>query len=410
MKIVLIIGMVFPEPQSTGAGSRMLELIQLFQKDNYRIVFASAAADSEYMFDLNSINVEKVSIRLNDSNFDTFVKKLNPQIVLFDRFVTEEQFGWRITENCPNALRILDTEDLHCLRLARQKAYEEDRYFDTNDLFSETAKREIASILRCDVSLIISEFEIDLLKKVFKIDASILYYLPFVLKPITIDEQKKWPKFNERTNFIFVGNFLHEPNCNAVQYLKKSIWPKLKQKLPEAKMLLYGAYPSKKITDLHQPKDNFFVMGRAENSIEEVQKARVVLAPLQTGAGIKKKLIEAMQCGTPNVTTPIGAEGINDNLPWSGTIANSAEEIINASISIYTNENEWDSAQNQGVKIINNRFNFNLFESNFLSMILELQENIQTIRKTNFLGEILKHHTLSSTLYLSKWIEEKNKR
>jgi hypothetical protein len=46
-----------------------------------------------------------------------FVKQLQPSIVLFDRFMIEEQFGWRV-ENCPNAVRILDTEDLHCLRLA----------------------------------------------------------------------------------------------------------------------------------------------------------------------------------------------------------------------------------------------------------------------------------------------------
>jgi hypothetical protein len=50
------------------------------------------------------------------------VKELNPAVVLFDRFMMEEQFGWRVSENCPDALRLLDTEDLHCLRLARQNS------------------------------------------------------------------------------------------------------------------------------------------------------------------------------------------------------------------------------------------------------------------------------------------------
>jgi hypothetical protein len=44
---------------------------------------------------------------------------LNPDIVVFDRYMTEEQFGWRVIKNCPKALRILDTEDLHFLRKAR---------------------------------------------------------------------------------------------------------------------------------------------------------------------------------------------------------------------------------------------------------------------------------------------------
>jgi hypothetical protein len=47
------------------------------------------------------------------------VKELNPAVVLFDRFMMEEQF-WRVSENCPDALRLLDTEDLHCLRGASE--------------------------------------------------------------------------------------------------------------------------------------------------------------------------------------------------------------------------------------------------------------------------------------------------
>ena len=77
-------------------------------------------------------------------------------MVLFDRFMMEEQFGWRVVENCPNALRLLDTEDLHCLRQARQLALKEDRTFTTEDLFSDIAKREIAStatVFECAISV-----------------------------------------------------------------------------------------------------------------------------------------------------------------------------------------------------------------------------------------------------------------
>ena len=80
-------------------------------------------------------------------------------------FITEEQFGWRVAENCPDAIRLLDTEDLHFLRKARQEVVNKNQELN---LFSETAKREIASIYRCDVSLIISEFEMQLLQETFK--------------------------------------------------------------------------------------------------------------------------------------------------------------------------------------------------------------------------------------------------
>ncbi|TYA96141.1 glycosyltransferase, partial [Seonamhaeicola marinus] len=73
------------------------------------------------------------------------VKQLNPKVVMFDRFMTEEQFGWRVTEQCPNALKILDTEDLHCLRKGRHQAFKEGALFNKTYLFNAIAKREIAS-------------------------------------------------------------------------------------------------------------------------------------------------------------------------------------------------------------------------------------------------------------------------
>jgi hypothetical protein len=96
---LLIIGTVFPEPNSSAAGSRMMQIIAVFQKQNYKITFASTANDSEFMVDLDVIGVVKKNISLNDDRFDEFVKILNPSIVIFDRFITEEQFGWRIAGN-----------------------------------------------------------------------------------------------------------------------------------------------------------------------------------------------------------------------------------------------------------------------------------------------------------------------
>ncbi|HBX56018.1 MAG TPA: glycosyltransferase, partial [Pseudomonas sp.] len=58
---------------------------------------------------------------LNCDSFDAMVAALQPDLVLFDRFFTEEQFAWRVERAWPNALRVLDTSDLHSLREARQQ-------------------------------------------------------------------------------------------------------------------------------------------------------------------------------------------------------------------------------------------------------------------------------------------------
>jgi hypothetical protein len=407
---VLIIGFVWPEPNSSAAGGRMVQLISIFAAKGFEVTFASPAIDSDFMIDLDSLGVPKKSIALNCSSFDVFVQELNPTIVLFDRFMIEEQFGWRVAQNCPDALRLLDTEDLHCLRLARQKAFKEKRTFSTDDLLVEdVAKREIASILRCDVSLMIAEYEMELLQTVFKIDSCLLYYLPLLLEPVEDSTIQNLPLFEERNNLLFIGNFLHEPNWNAVQYLKETIWPLIRKQMPEAVLQIYGAYPSQKVLQLHQPKQGFYIMGRADDAQEVVRKARVVLAPLRFGAGIKGKLVEAMQCGTPSVTTTIGAESMCGDLPWNGFIIDDAQVFANKAVELYHDKTIWLKAQESGFEIIEKRYLKSSFANDFVMHILEIQTHLKQHRLDNFIGALLQHHTLTSTKYMSRWIEEKNK-
>ena len=408
---LLIIGFVWPEPNSSAAGGRMMQLILLFKAKGFHITFASPAQDSDFMVDLAEFGVEKKTIELNNSSFDIFIKELNPTVVLFDRFMMEEQFGWRVAENCPDALRLLDTEDLHCLRLARQKAFKENRDFLTSDLLSEeVAKREIASILRCDLSFMIAEFEMELLESVFKIDKNILYYLPFLVEPTPIESLQELPAFEERSNFIFIGNFLHEPNWNAVQYLKEIIWPLIKKQVPGAVLHVYGAYPSQKVLQLHNAKEGFLIMGRAQNAQDVVKKARVVLAPLRFGAGIKGKLLEAMQCGTPSITTNIGAESMHGNLPWNGFVTDDVQVFADKAVQLYQDKSIWLKAQENGFEIIEKRYFKSLFADDFVKHILKVQTHLKQHRLNNFMGSLLQHHTLTSTKYMSRWIEEKNRK
>ncbi|WP_282018806.1 glycosyltransferase [Salegentibacter mishustinae] len=406
---LLVIGCVWPEPNSSAAGSRMLQLLEFFLAENYKITFVTTAARSEFAVDLDKMNIASEVIKMNHPSFDELIKNVQPDLVLFDRFMTEEQFGWRVDENCPEAIKILDTEDLHFLRKTRIEAYkkslpEEDLYFD-----AEITKREIASIYRCDLSLIISEAEIKLLQEEFKISSKLLYYLPFQLEPISEEEKINLPGFEQRENFISIGNFLHEPNWNAVLYLKEEIWPLIRRELPGAKLYIYGAYPSQKVWNLHNEKEGFIVKGRTENAEAVMRNAKVCLAPIRFGAGLKGKLIQAMQCGTPAVTTSVGAEGIPGNLAWNGYITNNQQEFAKKAVGLYTEENLWKNAVENGFRIINSRFNKTEHQQEFSKKLAELIQNISVYRRENFVGRMLQHHQHRSTYFMAKFIEEKEK-
>ncbi|WP_299438187.1 glycosyltransferase [uncultured Aquimarina sp.] len=411
MNNILIIGNVWPEPNSSAAGSRMLQLIQLFLSKNWSVTFASTAIESNHMHDIASLGVNKMNIEINNDSFDHFIKDLKPNIVMFDRFMTEEQFGWRVTKQLPNTLKILNTEDLHSLRKTRQEAFKNEITFSHSDLKkSDITKREIASIYRCDLSLIISDIEINLLRKEFNITKELIHYLPFLLNPITVKTKENWPSFDKREHFMTIGNFRHEPNWNSVLYLKETIWPLIKKQLPKAELHIYGAYPPPKATQLHNPQQGFHIKGWTKNAQEAMKQARVCLAPLRFGAGIKGKLAEAMLCGTPSTTTTIGAEGmLGEDSDWNGFITDNPTEFANAAVKLHNNQSIWHQAQQNGIEIINTLFQKDRHSNKLIQRIIDLQNNLEEHRSKNFTGSMLQFHTLRSTEFMSRWIEEKNK-
>jgi O-antigen biosynthesis protein len=400
---ILIISSVWVEPNSSAAGSRMLQLIRFFQSEKYSVEYASIASESEFSFDLSSLGISKHSIQINDSDFDELLLQINPNLVLFDRFMVEEQFGWRVSNVLPKAIKILDTEDLHCLRHARHEAVKKNS--ETLNFNSDVAKREIAAIFRCDLSLMVSDYEMNLLQTVFQVPKSILFYLPIWIENFIPEK----PEFQTKNDFVFIGNFYHEPNWDSVLVLKNEIWLKLKDLLPNAKLNIYGAYPTQKVHQLHNPKERFFIHGRAESAEEVIRSARVLLAPIRFGAGIKGKLLECMEYGTPTVTTSIGAEAMRDNLPWNGFVTYDYSDFITKAVELYTNQVIWDQAVENGFGIIEHKFLFSIYRTEFLNVLNELQINLESHRNSNFIGQMLQFHTMRSTEFMSRWIEEKNK-
>lgn len=386
----------------------MLQLIDLFLEQGFQITFASTAAKSERSAALESLQIQEVAIKLNDSSFDDFLKNLQPNVVMFDRFMTEEQFGWRVAERCPNALRILDTEDLHFLRKAREEAYKKGIPMEKVYLFTEIAKRELASILRCDLSLIISEVELRLLIETFGIPAGLLWYLPFLLTLEDSEEKKRQQiNFDERQHFIAVGNMKHAPNVASVKILQEHIWPTLRQKFPQAELRIYGAYVPQQLQQLHNPKDRFFIKGWVKDISEVMKNAKIQLAPLPFGAGLKGKILDAFQNGLPTVTTSIGGEGIFDGASKPANVSDNWENFCSVASNLYQGKEDWLTTQNEGYALVVKRFQKNGFSKPLLERVSLLLENLEKHRQKHFIGQILQYKTLNATRYMSKWIEEK---
>ena len=397
-KKVLIIGKVWPEPKSSAAGIRMMQLIDLFKEAGNEIFFASTAQETQYQSDIKNLGVNASRIELNTNSFDSYISDVKPDCVVFDRFMTEEQFGWRVDENCPNALKILNTEDLHFLRDERRIAVQSKN--DKSDLYL----RELTSIYRCDLTLLVSEFERDLLTKKYSIPNDLLYYLP-----LFAHRNDDLTSFEERKDFMFIGNFYHEPNWDALKVLKQTVWPIIRKKLPNVNLNIYGAYPGQKVMDFHNEKDGFIVHGRIEDADQVTKSAMISLAPIRFGAGIKGKILEAMSNGTPCITTSIGAEAILMNNEWCGGVSDDWEEFSRLAVELYTKQELWSKAQQNGFNILQKRYGKLIFTDDFNDKIEILQNSLEEIRTSNVVGKLLNQHTMLSNRFMSKWIMEKNK-
>jgi len=417
------------------AVSRMIQLIHFFLQQHYQITFASPAQQTEHMANLESLRVESVAITLNCESFDTFIAQLQPDVVLFDRFMMEEQFGWRFDKHSPQSLKLLDTEDLFSLRHARHDLFKRmlksqkklangganNNDININDILSSTAltsilmnsdiaKREVAAIFRCDLTLMISTVEMELLQQLFNVPANILYYNPFMLDDAQLQQVN--PSYEQRNDFISIGNFRHAPNWDAVLWLKQKVWPLIRAQLPNANLLICGAYPPPKATALHDDKSGFLVKGWVDDAVVAMQSAKVCLAPLRFGAGIKGKLAEAMMCGTPSVTTDIGAESMRyseHSSAWGGAIANTPQEMADAAVRLYQQKACWQTASDFGIAHVRSKYQAQPLKAALTVALNKVLDNLILHRQQNFIGAMLNHHHHKSTQYMAQWIAAKNK-
>ncbi|BBP70678.1 glycosyl transferase [Pseudomonas sp. Seg1] len=420
---VLVIGYVWPEPQSSAASGHVMQILDTFLQQGWDITFSSPAGPGEHKADLSALGIREVPIELNNSSFDVFISELAPDIVLFDQFMMEEQFGWRVEKYCPDALRVLETSDLQSLRHARhQRLKDHLKASPDQDDFSalfapalreefelmadtDLAKREIAALYRCDLNLMISEVEIELLVEQFGLPRQLLHWCPLMIAPPTTATKA----FEERAHFLSIGNFRHAPNWDAVLWMKSTIWPLIRQQLPQAQLHIYGAYTPPKATALHNAAQGFHVMNWAEDALQVMSDARICLAPLRFGAGIKGKLVDAMLCGTPSVTTPIGAEGMHGDLPWPGAVTHTATEFANQAVQLYKDKARWQAAQKAGDHLLGERYQHIVHGPALIEKLRYCQEHLTVLRNNNFTGSMLRHHMHKSTQYMSQWIEAKNR-
>lgn len=161
--------------------------------------------------------------------------------------------------------------------------------------------------------------------------------------------------YEQRADLLFVGGFAHQPNCDAVLWFAREVFPLVRQVLPDIEWHIVGREPPPEIRSL---MGNGILVegGVSEARLEYLyQTARLVVAPLRFGAGVKGKVVEAVCQGVPVVTTPVGAEGIPGG-DETLCISDDAEDMARQIIDLYQNPTLWKTMRDRVVQGVDTHF------------------------------------------------------
>lgn len=314
---------------------------------------------------------------------------------------------------------------MHSLRRARQRTVEAgggvlEALASVPNANDTDLNRELASILRSDLTMVCSEAELDLLKDQYRVLGDKLVLAPFFCDPP--NEVLALNPWEDRTGFVTIGSFRHPPNVDSVKWVAESVWPLIRERLPNASMDVFGSYLTSHVEQLHNPRSGFNIRGFSKD-LSPMNSARILLCPLRYGAGIKGKIVDAWNFGLPVVTTPIGAEGTVPGtlrfLSSSGKLVDPTEcwggrwdcvdptQIAEGAIELYENKAKWQAAQSSGISLVNSLFSKDANTSIVMQAVEHVISNLPRIRRQDYAGSMLWYHTSRSTLYFSKWIELK---
>ncbi len=138
-------------------------------------------------------------------------------------------------------------------------------------------------------------------------------------------------------NIIFIGAMDNLANIDAARFLSQEIFPEIRSRYPDSRLMLVGSRPVPEVLELAQ-LPNVIVTGAVESIAAHLHQASVCVIPMRTGFGIKNKTLEAMAAGTAVVASDRGLEGLEINIAQPVALrANQPHEYIAAITQLLDN-------------------------------------------------------------------------
>ncbi len=325
--------------------------IRLLQSLGFKVTFvpANMAYMGGYTEQLQRMGVEVVYAPFALSMTEVVERRGDEfDLVWIARHNVAEQVIDAVRKHCPRARTVLNIHDLHFLRELREAVSEGDAVLMQRAL--ATRDTELAVLRRVDLAVSYSEVEQAVILS-HNLDSTKMALCPWVA-----EAADQVPGFDERIGIAFLGGFGHRPNVAAIEWFMRSVMPCLRDRLPGVPLSIYGSKLPPEIAALAGP--DVQIEGYVRDVRQAYDRARVFVAPLLAGAGLKGKVVGAFARGVPTVMTPTAAEGTGARHRHDAMVLSSPDDWADAIALLHQDRAAWQRMSQACLQLAADRFSF----------------------------------------------------
>ncbi len=348
--LLLVVDYAVPRPDRHAGDVTMLQYLSLLREIGWRVVYAPANGKSDPLATerLGTMGIEILHGPVTLAAWLRQNGALVKEVLLARPEIASRLIA--LVRSTTSARISYYTHDLHYLRLMRQAETEKSAEVAAEAKRMKETETAIFSQVDCVLSPSRDEAEIiSGLAPGRQVEA----LLPYFFREDDIRAYDA-PHFAPLSSVLFVGGFPHLPNVDAALFIAQEIMPRVWARVPSAHLVLAGYAPPPQVREL--AGERVTVTGQVPSLDPYYADARVVLAALRYGGGVKGKVVEAMRMGAPVVSTTVGAEGIGIVDGRDAVVADDAEGLAAAVVSLLEDADRCAALSAAGADLIRQRF------------------------------------------------------
>ena len=362
----------FPRWLHESGGVRLFEMLKTLRSFGWSVLFISLNDCDEQMYrrDLARHGITVVPARPREWSDNIWQIVQSSVAVIAARPEGMSFFEDHLRLVLPDVPLAYDTVDLHFLREYRERFAEAiTPTFPSSQAVIDS--EELAWAKSATLTLVTSQTEESLLRQ---IEPSIKTLL---LSNVHVPREVEPPLWSERAGLAFVANFNHIPNADGLRWFLDEVFPLVLEEEPTMQLRIAGSPTPLWLQN--RVDANTDVLGWVSDLTSLYDSARIAVAPLRFGAGVKGKVGEAWSLGVPTVLTSIASEGMQAISGHNCIVADTPQSFADSLLELHSNRLVWERIQKQAVETVGNHFGLQVFHRG-------LEEALSALLPTGHLG------------------------